>query len=574
MAALLIKHHRPLLILAVILLAFFIRIYRIDQVPASLYYDEVDLGYQARSLLETHHDYRGRQSPFYVLSFNDPRVPIPAYLTAISTLLFQTEEYQVRMPTVILGTLIVLLSFLLVRLWTASYWAGLVTALVFATNPWQIQNSRWALEQVYCGFFLLLTIYTFFSAINRRSFKLLLLSSALLGLSVYTYRVMSLLSPLIFVSLVGCFLKELKKFSPKWLISAAIIYGLLVGPFIYFTALAAPDIPRIQQVGIFSDKLEPILIQRNRELDSGDFANPVLGKSAVWYSKIFHNKIASNIKSFSNNYLETFSSEFLFISGTHNPRESAGRMGELLTIDLVAYLIGFYWVVTHRKQKKYLFLAILFLITPIPSALTMDGAKHGSRLFIVSSPLLIIVGLGLWRLFIWARHHKFSTQIYLFITMFWLISFVFYLHQYFVHFPIESARDYGYGFKQAMLNIKRLSPDYQHVYMVGNNDPPMIYFLFWNHIPPREVQNYGSQFNVGQDFNKPLDKYKAINLYVNKQDFANLGQLLEPNTLYLITPRNIPDNIKDPSDFPPDINVIDTIHYPDTQIAFYLIAKK
>jgi len=68
------------LVVSVLLLALGIRVYRLDEVPAGLYYDEVDLAYQARSLLETGRDYRGTFSPFYAWSMHDLKTPLPIYL--------------------------------------------------------------------------------------------------------------------------------------------------------------------------------------------------------------------------------------------------------------------------------------------------------------------------------------------------------------------------------------------------------------------------------------------------------------------------------------------------------------
>lgn len=567
------QNYRVWLVVAVIALAFFIRVYRIDQVPASLYYDEVDLGLQARSLLETHKDYRGRLSPFYVLSFNDPRVPIPAYLTVLTTLIFQKEEYQVRMPTVILGTLSVLLVFLLVKLWTKSYWAGLLASLVYATNPWQIQNSRWALEQIYCGFFLLLALNLFFYGLKSQSFKKVLLGIVTLGLSVYTYRTMSLLSPLILVILATIFRHDLLKFHFKKLIWPILFYAILVLPFLYATTIKAPDIPRISQVGIFSDPTIIIDVMRDRELDSGDIAYGGLGNKPVWYSNVFHNKLNETIGRFIGNYLETFSTEFLFVTGTPNPRESSGRMGELLIIDLPAFLIGLFFISSRLKQKQFRFLLLLFLIAPIPSALTVGGGRHGSRLFIFSGPLLMIVSIGVWQLLNKIKNWRWSRIYFAGFVVLYLATFIFYLHQYFVHFPIESAADYGYGFKQAMLKISQEQKNYKHIYMASGNDPPMPYFLYWTKVPPAEIQDYGSEFDLEKNFNKPLDKYKTIPFYVEERDVGKLYTYLQSDTLYLLTTKNILKRLDSAIDFPPGVRVIDVIKYPNGQPAFYLIAK-
>ena len=139
------------------------RIYHLDRVPPSLYIDEADHGLQARSLIQTAKDYQGERSPFWVHSFNDIRTPIPAYLTVLTTVIFKTPEFQVRMPSVLAGTFVVVIVFLLVNLWTKNFAAAAFTAAVFATNPWQIQFSRFSHEGMPMLALFLSGIYFFIS---------------------------------------------------------------------------------------------------------------------------------------------------------------------------------------------------------------------------------------------------------------------------------------------------------------------------------------------------------------------------------------------------------------------------
>ena len=77
---------RYLFVVLIILIAFGLRFWNVASNPQGLYYDEIDAGYQARSILQTGKDYRGGFSPFYLNSFLDPRPPIPIYLTVLSML--------------------------------------------------------------------------------------------------------------------------------------------------------------------------------------------------------------------------------------------------------------------------------------------------------------------------------------------------------------------------------------------------------------------------------------------------------------------------------------------------------
>ena len=45
------------LVIFLVVISLVLRFYKLDSVPASLYYDEIDYGLQARSLIETGKDY-------------------------------------------------------------------------------------------------------------------------------------------------------------------------------------------------------------------------------------------------------------------------------------------------------------------------------------------------------------------------------------------------------------------------------------------------------------------------------------------------------------------------------------
>ncbi|MBI2596024.1 glycosyltransferase family 39 protein [Candidatus Daviesbacteria bacterium] len=563
---------QTILLALLVFTAFFLRIYKIDQVPASLYYDEVDYGYQARSLIETGKDYRGSLSPFYVHSFNDIRAPIPAYFTALTTLLFSKPELQVRMPFVISGTLVVALVFFLMQFWSKKTFLPFLTALVFAINPWQIQFSRFSHEAMVMELFYLSGLLFFFISLKFKNYFQLLASIILFSLCLYTYRTMSFFIPITFLVLFILYNKHflcfgVKKFS-LLLLSAAFI----MIPFLIFTTIKAPDIPRINQLAITSDPTIPIWIQRNREIDSGDLEDATLGKKAVFSSYIFHNKPLSWAYSFSSNHLQTFSVEFLFLKGDPNLRHSIGGIGEIFFIEALALISGLFYIVRNIKTREYKFLLIWFLAAPIPAALTVDGARHGARLFIFSAPLLIIIGIGWWYLFKNIQKINYHKRIIFLILVIWVFQFVVYYHRYLKHYPIESARYFGYGFKQAMSKISLEEDKYKKIAMVGTNDPPMIYYLFWSKTPPEYLQDYGSNFSDGRILQKKLDKYKVID-WPDIRTKEEMVKYLNMDTLYLLTQNELPKQVRDNIAQIKEIKLIDEIKYPDQQIAFYLLTK-
>jgi hypothetical protein len=327
--------------------------------------------------------------------------------------------------------------------------------------------------------------------------------------------------------------------------------------------------PRINQLAIISDPKVPIWVMRNREVDSGDLVDSRVGKQASLSSFFFHSKPLSWLDAFVNNYLTSFSWEFLFLHGDRNPRHNVGQMGHLLVIEVVGLMWGLAFVVKRVKKRAYQWLLLWLLTAPIPAALTLDGATHASRLLLVSAPLLIIVGLGWWNLWQMLKDGVFRKWLLLGLGGGWALLLVFYLHRYYVHYPIEAARYFGYGFKQAVLRIDEIESEYERVVMADSYDPPMIYYLFWSNTPPAELQRYGSQFSADVIQGLHLDKYKVADLKFKLDE--PIDEQLEEGTLYLITNDQL--DMKGGKYVPDGVELIEVINFPDNTPAFYLISR-
>jgi len=558
----------------VILLATFVRFVRLDQVPPSLYYDEIDLGYQVRSLLETGRDYRSQKSPFYFRSFNTDKTPLPILLSATVSKLFHSPEYQVRSGTALVGVGVVILAMILALQITNSPLTAVIAGLVFATSPWQIHFSRLAFEAEFALFFLFLYLSLFFHWQKSRSKLSFFASAVTLGFSVYTYRTMSLFSPLVLVLTLAIFYKDFNKIGfAKTSIWLFISLGLIV-PFLYATTIASADQPRINQISIFSDPLVPIMVQRHREVDSGDYQSKEVGRGATLKSKIFFNKLVSIAEKYRDNTFQNFSPSFLFLSGDPNGRHSAKDSGELLFVDILGLVVGGYLVFKNLKDRRYLYLVILLFLGAVPANLTMDGANHASRLITFSGPLLLVVALGYSQIFETLNKKILPKIILIILIGAWLFAGLEFFNKYLYHFPVENHREFGYGYKQVTEKIEELKGNFDKVYITDKNDPPMLYYLFWANVPPKTLQEYGTEFGDEIIKGVSLDKIKPTHF-----DFAFCEikgiESLQSNTLYVVAYNDLPLDFRAPDKdpVPQGIKLIDLVLYPNNEPAYYLITR-
>ena len=162
-----------------------------------------------------------------------------------------------------------------------------------------------------------------------------------------------------------------------------------------------------------------------------------------------------------------------------------------------------------------------------------------------------------------------------FVVLVWGLFIIFYLHRYFVHYPVDSARYFGYGFAQAIEKITQVEGNYKRVVMTPTKEPPMIYYFFWAKVNPRLIQEYGMEFGPEILRNSPIDKYKVIDWPHNIGQDSELARYLRADTLYLVSQNEIPADFREAKvAVPVGVKLIDIITYPDKTVSFYLLTRE
>ena len=160
------KNKINLLLLVIILLAAIFRIYKIDQVPPSLSWDEAAVGYNAWSVANFGKDEWGKTLPIYFKSFEDDKHPVHIYITSLFVKVLGPSDFSVRLPAVVFGVLNVLLIFLVGRV-MFNKTVGLIAAFVLTLSPYAIHFSRFKHELNFTIFFFLLGLFLFYQAIKK-----------------------------------------------------------------------------------------------------------------------------------------------------------------------------------------------------------------------------------------------------------------------------------------------------------------------------------------------------------------------------------------------------------------------
>ena len=166
-------------LVAILALAFAVRVYHLDSLPAGLWFDEADNLAQARLIQRD-----PGATPVYVPSTNLPSL----YLMPIAAVVDLTGVTVTsgRIVSVAFGLAGVVVVFLLVRLILAPSLA-LVAAFVYAVSRWEINWSRIGMHGVTAPLFAALTAYLTLRALRSGRVADYGFAGGALGLSLWFY---------------------------------------------------------------------------------------------------------------------------------------------------------------------------------------------------------------------------------------------------------------------------------------------------------------------------------------------------------------------------------------------------
>ncbi len=456
---------KKFLFILVIVLAFFLRIYKLGENPPSLYWDEASLGYNAYTIATSLHDEHGEFLPLArFIAFGDYKPPGYIYAAVPAILIFGLNEFAVRFPSMLAGLLMVIVTYYLTKELFGNKKIALLASLALAVSPWAIQFSRAAFEANLAAFFNLFGVYLFL--ISRKKSWLIFPSVIFFVLSFYTFNANRIIAPLLLFGLSFIYWRVMLE-NKKWvLISIIVSFVMLIPSFSY---LQSPESKlRFQEVSIFNN-LEPIRVSNERILNDGN----------SFWGKIIHNRRLLFASDFLKHYFDNFSGRFLFTHGDVNPRLAVQTMGQLYIWDMPFLLLGIYWLI-KRKEKNLPVLILWMLIAPIPAA-TARETPHALRMFSILPTFQIVIAYGLYHLSLKIKERFNLKSAYLLpvICLFLSFNIFYYLHNYYIHYPRDFSGEWQYGYKQMVNFVLEKEKNYDQIYVTNSLGRPYIYFALY-----------------------------------------------------------------------------------------------
>lgn len=526
----------------ILVLAIFLRIYKMNNLPPSLNWDEVSIGYNAYSILKTGRDEWGNFMPLSFRAFGDYKLPLYIYLVTPSIFVFGLNEVGVRLPSILSGIGVVLLIFFIVKELTKNIYLAFGGMFISTVLPWLLIFSRIGLEANLALFLTTASFYLFLRSFKKKLF--LPISVVLLGLSAFTYNSSRvLILPFLLLAAISF---DFKFFTKKQ-ISISLVILLVFICIALFKGFTIDSGARFRWTTI----LDEGAIVKINELRGLSDLPPVL-------NQLLYNKVTYFIIKASKNYFVHFDPDFLFIKGGSNLQFSIPGSSQIYPVLLPLILLGIWTMLRQRKDWQKFLLGWL-LIAPIPAAITRD-APHSLRSIFLIIPIVIITILGIK----WIKDFlpwKISRLLAILIILTLLINTYLFWQNYSGNYSKAYSWSWQYGMKQAVEFVRLHQDEYERIVFSKIYGEPHIFLLFYLQYNTQKYQIIDKIRYKQSDWFwvDRFDKYEFINDWEIKEKISG-----RKNILLITSPQNYPANSQ----------ILTTVNFLDGKPAFEIVAVK
>ena len=559
----------------IIALGFFLRVYNLTSYPTGFTQDEAGIGYDAYSILKTGRDSWGEYLPLSLRSFGDFKLPLYSYLAVPSIALFGLNEFAVRLPNAVIGTLAIYATYLLVKELrrgdskleigppTGGWNLEILAATLLAVSPWHLPLSRGAFEANLTTFFIPFGIYSFWKGL--RNPKWLVVSALTFGLSLFSYHaarffVPPMLALLIYVNAEALMKLVREKKYRTWVVISTVTLLLFIIPACFSTIGKASARPLDVTILNPTDKWQAVADRR--------YVAYLQGLPDL-ISRVFSNKAVYVFELFTTNYFTYISPFYLFIQGagewTYGMIPGQGVLYLFESVFVFAALIAF---VRERGFKYMNFFLLWLILSPIPAALTKGPGYAANRAALMMPAIQVISAYGAFVLWIGLKNSiRPLTFKYVLIGIFSLLA-IFniakFTENYIYHAPVQSAESMHYGIKETVKYVASIEYRYDNIVVSRTLSVPNIWIAFFEKWDPVDYQNESKSWLVyeqnGYKFLDQLDGYR-----LGKYIFGSINSSYRDKNVLVVGK---------PDEFKYNVPAIKTIYYPSGRPAYLIVEGK
>jgi 4-amino-4-deoxy-L-arabinose transferase-like glycosyltransferase len=445
-----------LAIISIVVLAAFLRLWGLGEVPHGMAWDEAAIGYNGYAILTTRRDEYLVKLPVSFQSFGDYKAPLAIYLNGIFTYFLGMDVWVVRLPFALAGVMAMagvmwlvyeLASDFAKARWWQEAWPvqktlAVSAGLVMTFSVWHFHYSRVAFESGMSLTWLVLAAASFLKALRidapktKQSGLFAFFSVFFACASIYTYHSAKIVTPLIMFSLAVWHWKALQKQIAMWIVM--VVVGLcLMAPLIN-DSVSGTGNERWKQASLFS-----------RE-----------------------GSVSQKLSQFGSQFVMHFSPAFVVGGQTDTLRHGDGKHGVLSWLEFAAVIIALSALVssfTKREawcnplQALTLFAVWWVVVGTIPAALGVD-VPHSNRGLLALPGYIMLVTLGLHYIIMFIREQKMFASIRgthqegeILVksvvgtaSLFLVMSFLPYYHGYWTSYAAAATEDFKDGYMETL----------------------------------------------------------------------------------------------------------------------------
>lgn len=370
------RKNKLILVILIVIGAFF-RLWHLDDFPPSLNWDEVSLGYNAYSLFLTGRDEWRQPFPLSFWAYGDYKLPGYVYAAVPLASLFPSWPAAVRLPSALAGVTLIPITYVLTSRLFRRFDIALLSSLLVAIEPWSLFLSRVAVEANLATLLIALGISLLLS---RRYF----LAAVFFGLSVWTYNSARVFVPAFIVLWAICNWRKLRNFNRKIWVSVFTLI-LFIGPMLWLLASPAGQVRARWLTILDSGTVAQIEDSRN----SSPLPPPL--------ARFLYNRPVEFVRRATLNYISYFSPDFLFFQGGNHYQFSVQSHGLLYLVDLPLFYLGLIYLLRQTfvtRDSRLTTVASWLLLAPLPGSLVRD-APHALRAITFLPLAMILSAMGL-----------------------------------------------------------------------------------------------------------------------------------------------------------------------------------
>lgn len=497
------KNLNRFFLLAILVLAIFMRFYRIDSIPPSASLDEASLGWNAYSILQTGKDEYGEKLPLILRAYDDWRPALYVYFIVPFVKFLDLNIAAVRLPSVMFSVLTVLATYYLVRELFKKEHIALVSAFLLAISPWHIYISRLGHE---ANLGLASGIFAILFFLKKRIY----LSALFFVISLVSYQTEKIFIPVLLLGMLFIYKEELLKMKKKVFI--AVLFSILfLTPFINAT-LQPQALIRFKATNVFESypsRFDERAILLKKAVDDKNILGLVIYNRRVLAAQIF-----------AEGYLSHFNPFWLF-TNAHEDRHKVPGLGLLYIWTFPFILIGVYVLIRKNfdpKTKKLIF--IWFLSSPLAAALTTD-APHAMRSIVFLPTWQIFASLGLVYFYSVIKLKKISVGLFSIII---LLSLAYFYRQYFLVFPKTQSDSFQFALSKTISYVLKNEDSYDKIVFSNKNNlyQSYMFYLFYTKYDPKKYLKEGRTKSGGFEETHKFSNLEFRPIETEKEESGSL----------------------------------------------------